>query len=92
MVFFFPLGGVGVIFLKESAISGRKSEENSSKSFRKDKIFSNIKILMSPLKPAEGWVEERSVPLILETQFYLFKFGKLNGFQNSEIIYSQQTT
>lgn len=39
--FLFPLGRGGDHFLKESLISGRKSEENSSSSFREDKVFSN---------------------------------------------------
>lgn len=45
--FFLSLNGVGIVFLKESAILGRISEENSSNSFRKDKIFSNLKTHVS---------------------------------------------
>lgn len=69
--FFLSSGGLGGDFLKESAISGRKSEENSSNYFRKDKIFSNLKTLISPLKPPEGWVEEMSVSLMLQTHNFV---------------------
>lgn len=41
-------------FFKDPDILGKKSEENSSKSCRNNKIFSSLKTLMFPLKLADG--------------------------------------